>query len=94
MQRAALSGAIGLAVWPEPVTGFIGGALVSIGKTLFKNRLSAKPSRKCLAGRAKQRYQSALGLIDRSGLGEFELVAAREAAKQQYLRELAEALRE
>lgn len=92
-QRAALSGAIGLVVWPEPVTGFLGGALVSVGKTLVNRWRAAPSSRPSRAALAKRRYRAALRVLARSGLKGFELSAAREAARQQYLRELAEALK-
>jgi hypothetical protein len=92
-QRAALSGAIGLAVWPEPVSGFLGGALLSLGKTLVNRWRAAPPSREGRARAAKRRYHGALRMLARSGLGGIELATAKEAARQQYLRELAEALK-
>ena len=91
-KRAVISGAIGLVFWPEPVTGFLGGAAISLGKTLVNRWRSAPPSRESRARAAKQRYESALRMLARSGLTGIELATAKEAARQQYLRELAEAL--
>lgn len=92
VQRAALSGAIGLCVCPEPVTGLVIGVVASVGKTLINAARAAGPSPRARATAAKRRYRTALKLLARSGLGGFELAAAREAARQRYLRDLAEAL--
>lgn len=91
--RAAMSGAAGLLLCPEPVTGVVVGVAASVGKSLLDARRAAGPSPRVKAGAAKRRYRTALKLLARSGLGGLELSAAREAARQRYLRDLAEALK-
>ncbi len=51
------------------------------------------PNREELVAAAKQRHESILRTLESAGLDETELRAAREKAKQQYLRELDEAMR-
>src|SRR5262249_19803954 len=46
------------------------------------------PSKEQLKEEAKQRYETRLQLLETAGLDEIELKAARDAAKQAYLREL------
>lgn len=51
------------------------------------------PTREERLAAAKQRYDSTLGVLSSAGLDDIELTAAKEKAKQQYLRELDEALK-
>jgi hypothetical protein len=51
------------------------------------------PSREQLSNEARERYDAALRLLDTARLDEAEMHAARQAAKQRYLRELDRALK-